>query len=136
MQDRVDLPIVNTSQEYSPFSASVTLNKINDSLLGTQTALKCMAKTGSTCSNTFCTKVTAGWSRNFINTAAMLESAVKLKLQLSSSFRDPWITCLMVLEILDGSVTVSNGGGSSQVMLPPTKRETLIERRFCHDDLN
>ena len=66
----------------------------------------------------------------------MLESAVKLKLQLSSSLRDPWITCLLVLEMLDGSVTVSNGGGSNQVMLPPTERETLIERRFCHDDLN
>ena len=38
--------------------------------------------------------------------------------------------------MLDVSVTVSNGGGSSQVMLPPTERETLIEWRFCHDDLN
>ena len=66
----------------------------------------------------------------------MLKFAVKLKLQLSSSLRDPWITVLFVLELLDESVTVSNGGGSSQMMLPPTERETLIERRFCHDDLN
>ena len=66
----------------------------------------------------------------------MSKSAVKLNLQLSSSLRDPWITVLLVLEMLVASVTVSNGGGSSQMMLPPTERETLIERRFCHDDLN
>ena len=66
----------------------------------------------------------------------MLKFVVKLKLQLSSSLRDPWITVLLVLEMLDESVTVSNGGGSSQVILPPSERQTLIERRFCHDDLN
>ena len=97
IQDRDDMPIVTTSQQYSPSWETVTLNKINVSLLGTQTTLKCLAKTGSTDGDWFGTRVTAGWPRNFSNTAAMLESAVKLKFQLSSSLRDPWITCLVVL---------------------------------------
>ena len=60
----------------------------------------------------------------------------KLKLQLSSALRDPLIRLLFTAETLDGSVTVSNGGGSYQVMLSPSERSTLIKRALlswrCH----
>ena len=49
-----------------------------------------------------------------------------LKLQLSSSFRDPLVRLVLVVDVLLGSVTVSDGGGSYQVTLLPSERLTFF----------
>ena len=108
---------------YSPISASVTLKKNNVSLLGTQVALIDLAIPFGTEKDTFGTKATVETLRIFIHTLFKVKSGVKMKLQLSSSFRDPMVTCLVVLETRDASFTVLSGGGLTQVMLPPTISE-------------
>ena len=56
-----------------------------------------------------------------IDTVMILKSADTLKLQFSSPFKDPLIRLLLAAEVINASVTVSDGGGSNQVMLPPSE---------------
>ena len=111
-----------TWQRYSFSSAAVTLKKINVSLWGNQVAFKRLAKLGSTDGVFwFGTKVATALLPIFIDTAMIRKPAVKLKLQLSSSLMDPLIRLLLVAETGNGPVTVWAGGGSNQVMLPPSE---------------
>ena len=58
---------------------------------------------------------------NFIDTVTMVKFADKLKLQLSSSLGNPLVKFLLALEMIAEYVTISVGGGSNQVMLPPSE---------------
>ena len=113
---------VKTSQRNSPSSPEVTLKKINVSLLGTQVTLKRLSKPGDTewacwLGAKFATDVPP----KCIDTVMILKSAHKLKLQLSSPFKDPLTRLSLAAGMINGSVTVSVGGGSNQVMLPPSE---------------
>ena len=58
---------------------------------------------------------------NFIDTVIRVKSADKLKLQLSSSSGNPLIKVVLTSGIFAECVTIVVGGGSNQVMLPPSE---------------
>ena len=113
---------VKTSHRNSPSSSEVTLKKINVSLLGTQVTFKRLSKPGDTDRTCWLvTKFATDVPPKRIDTIMILKSADTLKLQLSSPFKDPLIRLLLAAEVINASVTVSDGGGSNQVMLPPSE---------------
>ena len=126
-------PEVSTSQRYRPLSAEVTFNTINVSLLGTQVTLKRPTKAdsidGVPAEGIW---VATASPSNSIMIATIVKSAVKLKLKLSSLLTDPCVKLWNDVKVTMSFVTVSNGGGSYQVILPPseTKTSRMIIKTF------